>query len=138
MALLDKVPMSVKRSRYQGNPTGASQPPMIAMHAVVHDTGEEWFNGEPLKSLGTLMSKKVLGVRTHAVPRRRLYDHEGHQGCNRLTLVLIKNGDVVARDDGVDRTSMKMSEEWVGLTIFYMDDMSISEEKCVRYAPVGG
>ena len=59
------------------------------------------------------------------------------RGCNRLTLMLKRNGDVVARDDGVDRTSMKMSEEWVGLSIFYTNDMSTSEEKCVRYAPVG-
>ena len=59
---------------------------MFAMHAVVHDTGDEWFNGEHLRGLGTLLTKKVVGVGTHAMPRRRLHDHEGYQGLQPVDL----------------------------------------------------
>ena len=42
--LLDDVPMAIKRTKYQDNPTGIQRLPMIAMNAFVHQTNAQWFS----------------------------------------------------------------------------------------------
>lgn len=137
-ALLDSVPLSIKRQRYQDNTAGASQLPLLVMHSVAQTTGESRFGAEQLKGMGKLMTKKVVGVKIHGVPRRRLYDHERHRGCNRLTLMMSEDGRVKARDDD-KRNKEKMHDEWVGLTVFYKNGMENLSDKKARYlyTPLG-
>ena len=118
---LDDVPLSMKRGRYQSDPAGAQQLPLVAMNAVIRPQSEEWFDKYQIGGLSTLMNKVVRGVRVHSQPRRKLFDHPRHRNFNRLTVMITESGAVNVKDDGIDRESQKMPNDWCGLTVFYHD-----------------
>ena len=79
------------------------------------------------------MMEKVEGVKVHKKPRRKLYDHTKHRGCNRLTLMLNQEGGLNGKDDGTSRADEKMPEAWMGITIFYTKRPAYEEKVGKRY-----
>ena len=136
---LDDVPISIKRTRYQENPAGINQLPLVVLNATVYPGSKEWFDKYQVGGLGELMNKVIRGVRIHSQPRNKLYDHERHKRFNRLTIMLNEAGQVSVKDDGLERTCEKMEKPWCGLTIFYHDKPTYEEAAGVYYldTPVG-
>ena len=107
--LIDDVPGCIKRSRLQAAPTsGLPALREVAMNAVVHSGPQEWFDQNALDGISTLVQKVVRGVRVHREPRRRLYDHDRHRECNRLSVMLSATGQCAYKDDGASRTNERM------------------------------
>eukprot|EP00973_Karenia_brevis_P063976 8890930-Karenia_brevis.AAC.1 len=54
---LDDVPFCIKRTRYQEDPAGVQQLPLVAMNATVHSQAKDWFDKYQLGGLSMLMNK---------------------------------------------------------------------------------
>ena len=82
----------------------------MVMSVVLHRYDEG-----ALRGLRTLTNKVVSEGRTHALPRRRMYDHRRHKANNRLSILLSSStGACQFVDDEIERKTQQMDEEWVG------------------------
>ena len=112
-ASLDDVPISVKKARYQDNPTGIAQLPTLTMHAVTFSSAMPWLDKYQLDGMSSLMDRHVQGVRVHESPRRRLYDHGRHQHCGRVSLMMKEDGSLSVKDAGIQRSKDRMEFDGV-------------------------
>ena len=136
---LHDVPLGIKHTKYQ-----VEQLPMITMYAATYPNVEggkrrEWFDKYQIVGLGALMNKVLKGVWVHSQPRWKFYDHERHKKCNRLTVMLTRDGQTSVKDDGQERECEKTAKEWCGITVCYHDKPSYDGIVDVMYldTPIG-
>ena len=77
--LLDYVPTSVKRRRYEDDPIGAARLAQVVMNMVTQPGTGEWLDNDALCGLSAPTNQVVHGARLHPQPRRRLFDHDRYK-----------------------------------------------------------
>ena len=118
--LQDDVPHQFKRRKIQDEPpTGLASMQVFAMTACVHTAKDEWLDADQLDGLSSLLRRTVRGACVHPIARRRLYGHERHRDCCRLSVMLTEDGRCLYKDDSENRDNSKMDFLWKGITIFY-------------------
>ena len=58
----EDVPRTLKRTKYQDDPAGVQQLPLVAMNASVHSQAKEWFDKFQNDGMSMLLNKVVRGV----------------------------------------------------------------------------
>ena len=131
--LLDDVPASMKKSKYQDSPKGEKQLALLTLYCSATNQSDGWMCHEELQGVSDLLNRKVAAVRIHAESRRRLYDHKRLKGHQRLSSMMTRTGDLYLKDDTENRTRSKAKAPWKGLTVFYTDHPKNDDPIYVNY-----
>ena len=120
--LKDDAPDCIKRTRLQAQtPTGLYMLNDVALNAAAYEKDEVWMDKDQLRGTCSLIRRDVKGVRVHANPRKKLYDHPRHAGSKRLTVMMAQEEKCFFQDDEAERKPARKQEAWRGVTVFYQD-----------------
>jgi hypothetical protein len=133
-------PSPPKKVKYQEQPQGLQQLPTIAMCYAVNELKgyDEWVRPCEKEQLSTLLGIKVLAARVHAKPRRKLFKTTiRKENVRRLSIMIKESMETNLKDDD-GFASSKTSEDWKGVTIFYIAQSDWDErEACFLDTPSG-